>query len=407
MKKTLDCFPDGTPMSDWFSDKRTPDITDLGRQYYITDAGAVCDGTPQTDIIQGLIDRAAGEGGGVIVVPSGTFVTGALFFRPGVDLYIEEGGCLMGSDDISDYPPMKTRIEGETCAYFPALINADRCDGFTACGKGTIDGNGLRSWKAFWLRRKWNPSCTNKDEQRARLIYISESENVTVSGLRLQNSQFWTCHFYRCRFVRVTGCSIFSPFEPVKAPSTDAIDLDVCSDVVIRDCDMHVNDDAVALKGGKGLNADLLPENGPNERILVEDCRYGFCHGCLTLGSEAVGVRNVILRRIRVDSGYHMLWLKMRPDTPQKYEYILCEDISGRVENAFCLLPWTQFCDLRGGKPAMSYASHIRVQRCRLECGTCYETRRSDGEYRLEDIFFDESFISAGQRGEPFWEDSM
>ena len=100
-------------------------------------------------------------------------MTGALFFRQGVNLYIEDDATLMGSDDISDYPVCETRIEGETCQYFTALINASGIDGFTLCGNGTIDGNGLRSWKAFWQRRTWNPDCTNKDEQRARLIYMS------------------------------------------------------------------------------------------------------------------------------------------------------------------------------------------------------------------------------------------
>lgn len=114
----------------------------------------------------------------MIVIPKGTFLTGALFFRQGVDLYIEEDGVLLGSDDISDYPICDTRIEGQNCKYFAALINADGIDGFKMWGKGTIDGNGLRSWKAFWLRREWNPDCTNKDEQRPRLVYISNCTNV-------------------------------------------------------------------------------------------------------------------------------------------------------------------------------------------------------------------------------------
>ena len=70
----------------------------------------------------------------------------------------------MGSDDIADYPLCQTRIEGETCQYFPALINADGINGFIMCGEGTINGNGFKSWKAFWLRLSWNPNATNKDE---------------------------------------------------------------------------------------------------------------------------------------------------------------------------------------------------------------------------------------------------
>ena len=83
-----------------------------------------------------------------------------------MNLIIEENGVLKGSDDIADYPVCNTRIEGESCIYFPALINADGLDKFKILGKGTIDGNGEKSWKAFWARREWNPNCSNKDEQR-------------------------------------------------------------------------------------------------------------------------------------------------------------------------------------------------------------------------------------------------
>ena len=144
-----DIFPDGTPVDNWFHNSSTPELTELGKQYIITDYDIHDDGRIYTDNFQKLIDLVYNAGGGVIVIPHGTYMTGALFFRQGVNLYIEDGATLMGSDDISDYPVCETRIEGETCQYFTALINASGIDGFTLCGNGTIDGNGLRSWKAF------------------------------------------------------------------------------------------------------------------------------------------------------------------------------------------------------------------------------------------------------------------
>ena len=183
-------FPDGTAIDNWFYDYSIPQLEDLGKQYKLTDYGILDDGCVHTDKIQALIDEAYKNGGGVIVVPKGVYYTGSIFFKQGVNLYIEEGGVLKGSDDISDYPVIETRIEGETCKYFPGLINADNIDGFTMCGKGTIDGNGLRAWKAFWQRRAWNRACTNKDEQRPRLLYISNCKNVVIADLKLQNSHF-------------------------------------------------------------------------------------------------------------------------------------------------------------------------------------------------------------------------
>ena len=390
-------FPDGTPMDAWFSDLSTPPS---GPAFSLTDAGILDDGQIHTAGIQALIDRIAAQGGGTLLVPRGTFRTGALFFRPGVHLCLAEGATLLGSDDISDYPVVDTRIEGESCRYFAALINAEGCSGFTVYGPGTIDGNGLRFWKAFWLRRSWNPQCTNKDEQRPRLVYVSGSSHVTFSGVRLQNAAFWTCHLYRCDHVRFLNCSMYSPYEPVKAPSTDAIDLDVCSDVLIHGCYMHVNDDAVVLKGGKGPWADTLPENGSNERIVVEDCHYGFCHGCLTLGSEAVHCRNVVVRRITVDDAFNMLWLKMRPDTPQHYEYITMEDVRGHVSNALTVLPWTQFFSLKDRKDIpLSYADHVTLRRCQVDCSVFIQVETNDSQYRLSGFSFEDLSIRAENQG--------
>ena len=387
MKMKQNCFPDGTPMEEWFFQTEMPQIEKMGRIIWLNEAGIAPDGELHTAEIQALIDRIHEEGGGVLGIPAGIWRSGALFFRPGVHLYAAEGGTLLGSDDPTDYPVMDTRIEGESCRYLPALINADRCDGFTLFGPGTIDGNGLRSWKAFWHRRSWNPECTNKDEQRPRLVFISNSDHVTVAGLRLQNAAFWTNHVYRCRYVKFLNCSIYSPYEPVKAPSTDAIDIDVCCDVLVRGCEIHVNDDGVALKGGKGPWADRQPENGGNERILIEDCRYRYAHGCLTLGSEAVRCRNVILRRIRVEEAFNLLWLKFRPDTPQIFEYIAVEDAEGRADNFLNIHRWTQFFNLKDREDAPpSVARHIALRRCTVRCDTGVQAPENLTGYELEDF---------------------
>lgn len=393
-------FPDGTPIDGWFYDTSVPELSELGRQYVLTEHGIFDDGKLYTAQIQRLIDTAHENGGGVIVVPRGTYLTGSLFFRQGVHLYVSEGGVLKGSPDIQDYEIRMTRIEGESCLYFTALINADGVDGFTMCGPGAIDGNGLKSWRAFWLRRTWNPACTNKDEQRPRLVFISNSRNVLVAQLHLINSHFWTNHIYKCDHVKYLGCDIFSPAAPVKAPSTDALDIDACSDVLVKNCRMEVNDDAVVLKGGKGPWADTAAENGANERILVEDCEYGFCHGCLTCGSESIHNRNILVRRIRVREGNNLLWLKMRPDTPQHYEYITVEQVEGRIENFLNVNPWTQFFDLKGRTDLpVSLADHIRMADCRCACGTFFDVKKEDSQYRLADFAFEDLRITAKRNG--------
>ena len=267
-----DIFPDGTTVPEWV---HTPDpviLDSLGPKFVLTEYGIFADGNLHTEQIQALIDKAAAQGGGVIVVPAGLYRTGALHFKPRTHLHLMQGAILQGSDFIGDYPLDTTRIEGETCLYFGALINADHVDGFTISGSGTIDGNGLRFSQAFWLRRRWNRNCLNKDEQRPRLLYVSNSCDVRIQDVRLQNSPYWTSHFYRCENLRICGVSFFSLGSPDDSmgPSTDAIDLDVVRNVHISHCHMEVNDDAISMKGGKGPWADdpvRCPGNGANIEV--------------------------------------------------------------------------------------------------------------------------------------------
>ena len=102
---------------------------------------------------------------------------------------------------------------------------------------------------------------------------------------------------------------------------------------------MSVNDDAIALKGGKGPQADKDATNGENKNIIIEDCTYGFSHSALTCGSESIHNRNIILRRCTLSNVSRLLWLKMRPDTPQRYEYILVEDIKGDARSCLFIKP--------------------------------------------------------------------
>lgn len=388
-------FPDGTPIDAWFYDTAVPALEQLGKPYVLTDYG-IAAGSVQTVALQALIDRIAAEGGGVLVVPAGEFLTGALFFKQGVHLHLCAGAVLKGSDDISDYPVCQTRIEGESCLYYPALINADGLDGFTITGEGTVDGNGLRAWKAFWQRLQWNPKATNKDEQRPRLVFLSNCQNVIVAGVTLQNSPFWTNHLYRCRFVKYLGCRILAPSQPVPAPSSDALDIDVCSDVLVKNCYMAVNDDSVVLKGGKGPWADTAPENGSNERILVEDCEYGHCHGCLTCGSESIHNRNVLVRRIRMNKAVTLLWLKLRPDTPQLYEYITIEQVTGKVGNFALIRPWTQFFDNKGRTDIpLSVAENITLRDCDCDCDAYWNVEYAPAQYRLSRFTLEEIRVRA------------
>ncbi|HYQ56221.1 MAG TPA: glycosyl hydrolase family 28 protein [Draconibacterium sp.] len=391
-----DLFPDGTPIPDWFSDTTKINLSMLGKQFVISNYGAVNDSNLlQTEFIQQTIDDAAKQGGGVVVIPKGVYLSGALFFKPKTSLYLEEGAVLKGSDNIENFPLMPSRMEGQNLDYYPALVNAYGVDNFSISGKGTINGNGLNYWKAFWQRRRENPDCTNLEVSRPRLVFIQHSNNVQLQDVKLINSGFWTTHLYKCNKVKILNTYTYSPYQPIKAPSTDAIDIDACSNVLVKGCYMSVNDDAIALKGGKGPQADKDANNGENTNIIIEDCEFGFCHSSLTCGSESIHNRNIIMRNCIVSEATRLLWLKMRGDTPQKYEYITVENIKGQARSMIYAKPWTQFFDLKGQtERPISYGENITLRNIELKCDVFFNVN-TDEDNKLSNFLFENLTIVA------------
>lgn len=383
-------FPNGEAVPEWFCDTSRVNVDTLGTKYVLTDYGVEADSTLlQTEAIQRVIDLAASRGGGVVVVPRGTFLSGSLFFRQGTHLHLQDGAVLKGIDAIKHYPLVKTRMEGQTLLYFAALVNADGLDGFTITGNGTINGNGLRFWEEFWIRRRFNKDCTNLEALRPRLVYMSNCKNVQVQDVKLINSPFWTNHLYRCHHVKYIGCHIYAPTTGVKAPSSDAIDIDYCHDILVSGCYMNVNDDAVVLKGGKGTYADKDPDNGPNYNVVVQRCTFGTVHACLTLGSESLHDWNIVMRDCTFTNADRVLWLKMRPDTPQHYEYVTVENVSGQCGSFLVIRPWTQFYKMEN-RPDMplSQCNNVTIRNVNVNCKTFFDVGTSD-KYRLKDFVFE------------------
>ncbi|UKT64219.1 glycoside hydrolase family 28 protein [Pedobacter mucosus] len=323
----------------------------LAQDFVITKFGVKNDSTLlQTKAIQKVIDQAFEKGGGTIVIPKGSYLSGALFFKKKTKLLLQKGAVLKGSDEIKDYPFIPSRMEGTSLTYFAALVNAHQVDGFSINGPGSINGNGLKFWKQFWAGRdstaKIKRTLTNLEISRPRLVFIWGSNDVKIQNVKFLNSGFWTTHLYQCNNVLIENTDIRSPFAPVKAPSTDGIDIDVCKKVTIKNCYISVNDDAICIKGGKGPDAHLRPENGIVEDILIENCTIGNSHSTLTFGSESIHAKNVIMRNCVVNNNCPILKFKMRGDTFQLFEDITIENITGKSGAVIDLNPWSQFFDL-------------------------------------------------------------
>jgi polygalacturonase len=158
---------------------------------------------------------------------------------------------------------------------------------------------------------------------------------------------------------------------------------------------MSVNDDAIALKGGKGPFADTDPNNGENTNILIKDCEFGFCHSALTFGSESIHDKNILFRNSQVKEARRLLWLKMRPDTPQKYEHVTVENITGNAYSFVYVKPWTQFFDLKGREEVpLSYSDNITMRNIELDCEIFFDVAITEHD-RLSNFTFQDLTIKA------------
>jgi polygalacturonase len=275
------------------------------KQFVVTDFGAKGDGkTSNTTAIQSAIENCAKDGGGVVVVPAGTFVSGSIFLKPGVNLCVEKGGVLKGSQDTNDYLWINTRIAGFEMKWPAALINVSNVTGVELSGSGTIDGSGERWWKEYWATRAGQKDGSDPHFKvpRPRLIHIYDSRKVVVRDLLLKDSAFWNLQLTYCDGVEVHKLRVRAPHEPVKAASSDGIDIDSTRNVLITGCDIECDDDAICLKAGR--DADGLRVNRPTENVVVRDCRVGHAAGLVVFGSETSGgIRNVRISDCRADKG--------------------------------------------------------------------------------------------------------
>jgi polygalacturonase len=264
--------------------------------------GAVGDGkTLNTVALQKAIDAAAKKGG-VITLAPGQYLTGSLFLKKGVTLHLDKGVTLLGSQDLKDYPEIQTRVAGIEMKWPAALLNILDQDNVAITGEGTVDGQGKPFWDKYWAMRKEYETkglrwIVDYDAKRPRLLLMSNASNITLTGVTLQRSGFWTVHVLYSKNVTVDGITVRNNLGG-HGPSTDGIDIDSSSYVLVQNSDIDCNDDNFCLKAGR--DADGLRVNRPAEYIVIQNCVAGAGGGLFTCGSETSGgIRHVIARNLK------------------------------------------------------------------------------------------------------------
>lgn len=265
--------------------------------FKVTDNGAVNDGvTLDTKAIQKTIDQCSAKGGGVVTFAPGKYVTGSLFLKNNVNLQIDKGVEILGSQSFDDYPEMDTRVAGIEMKWPAALINVIGKKNVAITGDGLINARGKFCWDKYWaMRKEYEPKglrwIVDYDAKRVRTLVISGSADVTVKAVTFQQSGFWTVQVLYSTFVTVDGVIVKNNVDG-HGPSTDGIDVDSSTFVLIQNCDIDCNDDDFCLKAGRDW--DGLRVNKPTEYVVIRDCISRAGGGLLTLGSETAGsIRHV------------------------------------------------------------------------------------------------------------------
>lgn len=250
-----------------------------------------------TRFIQSAIDACHEKGGGTVIIPSGVYRIGALFIKSGVNLHLSKGTTLIASEDIRDYPEFPSRIAGIEMTWPSAVVNIMDAENAALTGEGFIDCRGKVFWDKYWEMRKeyekkklrW---IVDYDCKRVRGILVSNSKHITLKDFTLVRTGFWACQILYSDHCSVDGVTINNNVGG-HGPSTDGIDIDSSTNILVENCEVDCNDDNICIKAGR--DADGLRVNRPTENVVIRNCTARKGAGLVTCGSETSGsIRNVL-----------------------------------------------------------------------------------------------------------------
>jgi polygalacturonase len=300
----------------------------------IIDFGAKSGGTFLcTKAFSDAIDAVSKKGGGRVVVPRGTWLTGPITLKSNIELFTESGALVLFSTDKNLYPLVATNFEGFNTYRCSSPVNGRNLENVAITGRGVFDGSG-DAWRAVkkdkltesqWKKlissggllsengKTWYPSeqfragekqadmniprnlKTKEEFEKIRdflrpvMISLVSCKNVLIDGPTFQNSPAWCIHPFLCENLIVRNTTVKNPWY---SQNGDGIDIESCKNSMVHDSNFDVGDDAICIKSGK--DKEGRDRGIPNENLIVKNCVVFHGHGGVTVGSEmSGGVRNM------------------------------------------------------------------------------------------------------------------
>ena len=305
----------------------TPVFAD--KTFSISDYAAVNDGkTLNTRAFANAIDACNKAGGGRVIVPAGSWLTGPIELKSNVDLHLEKDAKILFTKDHKQYPLIKAG--GSSSNVVPASpIYAYNAVNIAITGEGIIDGAG-DSWrpvkkqkqtpsqwsalvasggvvssdgKVWWPSREAmngeaylqglkNKSDINdylpaRDFLRPYMVYLIHCDTILIQGVTLRNSPKFIFYPNHCNQLTMNGVSVYNDWW---AQNGDALDISACKNVVIYNCNINAGDDGICMKSSGSKGPDVFEL----ENILIAGCTVLRAHGGFVIGSNTDGgMRNI------------------------------------------------------------------------------------------------------------------
>lgn len=233
------------------------------KDYVITDLGAIPDGTAlNTKVIQAAIDKAHADGGGIVKIPAGAYLTGTIYLKSNVVLHLAPGSVLQGSTEMEHYEK--------------ALIYAENQQNIAITGTGKIDGQGWHSNFRSKNRLSGIPG-------RPIAVWFKNCRFVTLENFTLVNSASWCIKIQECVFATADKLNIHSRV----VANNDGIDVCDSHHVTISNCKFDCGDDAICFKSDASFGV---------ENVAVSNCIIKSESNGIKFGTGSVGgFRNVTI----------------------------------------------------------------------------------------------------------------
>lgn len=307
------------------------------KNYNILDFGAKSDiEFNNKKAIQEAIDTCSNNGGGIVIIPNGFYLTGPIELKSNVNLHLDDNAYVLFTKSKEEYPLQFTDYEGQRRIRALSPISANNCHDIALTGNGIMDGNGhlWRGIKKFKLTSKewdrclkksqyvidtkeggiWCPTKSyyegvlkgepdyslpnalelaseNYDVYRPVFVSFKNCERVLIEDITLQNSPAWNVHPLYCNNFTMRNAKIKNKFS---AQNGDGIDLESCTNCEIAGTIFEVGDDGICLKSGKNKEARKI--KAPTKNVWIHDCKVFDAHGGFVVGSEmSRGISNVLI----------------------------------------------------------------------------------------------------------------